>query len=51
MAKENYCSECEIEFKIRHDSDNYMLVMYCPFCAASIEADERQTSYEDVEEE
>lgn len=51
MSKENYCTECEIEFKIRHDSDNYMLVMYCPFCAASIEAEEQPNFYDDAEEE
>ena len=50
MSKGNYCSDCEIEFKVRHDSDDYMLIMYCPFCGTEIESEEQPNFFDDEEE-
>jgi hypothetical protein len=52
MQSINFCEECNIEFKIKHDADKeYFSVMYCPFCASSLELDEQYHFEEDDEEE
>lgn len=49
MFSNHLCEKCEIEFKIRHDSDTeYFKVLYCPFCSEGLDVEE---SYEIVVEE
>lgn len=51
MPSINFCEDCNIEFKIKHDADNDIFkVMYCPFCSASLELDE-QYDFDDEEDE
>lgn len=51
MAKENYCSECNIEFKIRHDADDhFFIVMFCPFCACELDLSESKLCRDEEDE-
>jgi hypothetical protein len=38
MIKDNYCTVCDIEFRVRHDiDDDTYIVMYCPFCSEELD--------------
>lgn len=48
MNKNLYCEECDIEFRIRHESDEEIYIpKYCPFCSSLIDENEDY----DVEED
>ncbi len=51
MSKLNYCGDCEIEFKVRHDADHaFFPILYCPFCGASLDISEDPIFPEEEEE-
>jgi hydrogenase maturation factor HypF (carbamoyltransferase family) len=51
MPSINFCEECEIEFRVKHDADKeYFTVTYCPFCGVQL-AVEEQYHFEEQEED
>ena len=54
MAKNKHheCVECSAVFKIKHDLDEYhYMVGFCPFCGATIDEDQIDEQYEDLDNE
>ena len=54
MAKNKHheCIECDAVFKIKHDlDDHHYNVGFCPFCGATIDEDQIDEQYEDLDNE
>lgn len=51
MAKSNYCSDCDVRFKVRHDVDEFLIVMFCPFCGTELVLEENDDSFHNDDEE
>lgn len=50
MASTNYCADCDVEFKVRHDADHaYFPILYCPFCGEEIDTVEQYRNDEEEE--
>jgi rRNA maturation endonuclease Nob1 len=46
----HFCSECEIEFHVKHDADERSYpVLFCPFCG--IQVDDEHYDIEDENED
>lgn len=51
MPSINFCENCSIEFKVKHDADpEFFTVSYCPFCSSELDNDE-QYHFDEGEEE
>jgi len=51
MNKNLFCNECDIEYRVRHDSnDEIFIPLYCPFCGMKTNNIEEQYEYIDEEE-
>lgn len=51
MPSLNFCEECEIEFKIKHDADTDIYkAKHCPFCGVVLDIDE-QYDFENEDED
>ena len=52
MNSLNFCEECEIEFKIKHDAnDEFFKVRHCPFCGIGLNVEEQYDLEQDEDEE
>ena len=52
MAKNKHheCIECDAVFKRKHDlDDHHYNVGFCPFCGATIDEDQIDEQYEDLD--
>jgi hypothetical protein len=48
MNKNLYCAECDMEYRVKHDSSDEIFVpRFCPFCGKPTDEDDEY----DVEEE
>ena len=49
MNKNLYCEDCDIEFRVRHESNEEIYKpLYCPFCATPISENEDYDVEEDA---
>ena len=40
----NYCQDCEIEYKVHHEADHaYFQIQFCPFCGEELDIEEQYT--------